>query len=176
MKLAEKIHQTLIDVPDFPKPGILFKDITPIFRDPRLSKEIVQTSASQLKEMGVDVIVGLESRGFPLGLAIAVELEIPFVMIRKKGKLPRPAFQVSYDLEYGQATMELQKGDIQPGQKVYIHDDLLATGGTAHAAGQLVTLAGGKIAGFGFIVSLDILKGSEKLQTFGAPVHTFAAI
>jgi adenine phosphoribosyltransferase len=176
MKLTEKIHQTLIDVPDFPKPGILFKDITPIFRDPNLSKEIVHASASQLKEMGVDVIVGLESRGFPLGLAIAVELEIPFVMIRKKGKLPRPAFQVSYDLEYGQATMELQKGDIQPEQKVYIHDDLLATGGTAHAAGQLVQMAGGKVVGFGFIITLDTLKGKEKLEVFGAPVHTFAAI
>jgi len=176
MKLTEKINQTLIDVPDFPKPGILFKDITPIFKDPILSKEIVQASASQLKEMGVEVIVGLESRGFPLGLAIALELAIPFVMIRKKGKLPRPAFQVSYDLEYGQATMELQKGDIQPGQNVYIHDDLLATGGTAHAAGQLVQMAGGQIAGFGFIITLDALNGKEKLEAYGAPIHTFAAI
>jgi adenine phosphoribosyltransferase len=120
--------------------------------------------------------VGLESRGFPLGLAIALEMNIPFVMIRKKGKLPRPTHQVSYDLEYGQATVELQKDDLLPGQKVFIHDDLLATGGTAFAAAQLVEMAQGKVAGFGFIIALEFLKGREKLSTFGAPIHTFAAI
>lgn len=176
MSLEEKINQTLIDVPDFPKPGILFKDITPLFKDPILIKEMIFASVAQLQALDIDVIVGLESRGFPLGLAIALEMNIPFVMIRKKGKLPRPTHQVSYDLEYGQATVELQKDDLLPGQKVFIHDDLLATGGTAFAAAQLVEMAQGKVAGFGFIIALEFLKGREKLSTFGAPIHTFAAI
>lgn len=109
MSLEEKINQTLIDVPDFPKPGILFKDITPLFKDPVLIKEMISASVAKMQALDVDVIVGLESRGFPLGLAIALEMNIPFVMIRKKGKLPRPTHQVSYDLEYGQATVELRK-------------------------------------------------------------------
>jgi adenine phosphoribosyltransferase len=176
MNLEERINQTLIDVPDFPKPGILFKDITPLFKDPHLIKDMIVSTHTLLSPLKVDVIVGLESRGFPLGCSIAMELKIPFVMVRKKGKLPRATYQISYDLEYGQATIELQKDDIIPGQRVYIHDDLLATGGTAAAAAQLIEMAGGVVVGFGFILTLDFLNGREKLSRFNAPIHTFAAI
>jgi adenine phosphoribosyltransferase len=176
MNLEEKIHQTLIDVPDFPRPGILFKDITPLFQNPSLVREMVATAKVQLLPLQVDVVVGLESRGFPLGCALAMEMNLPFVMIRKKGKLPRPTLQYHYDLEYGQATVEIQKEDIKAGQRVFIHDDLLATGGTAAAAAALIQEAGGIVAGFGFIVTLDFLTGKEKLNSFGVPVHTFARV
>jgi adenine phosphoribosyltransferase len=176
MNLTDRIHHTLIDVPDFPKPGILFKDITPLFKDPQLIRDMIATSHEWLSPLRVDIIVGLESRGFPLGCSIAMDMNIPFVMIRKKGKLPRATHQISYDLEYGQATVELQKEDILPGQRVYIHDDLLATGGTAAAAAQLIQMAGGIVVGFGFILTLDFLNGKEKLSQFNAPIHTFAAV
>ena len=176
MNLKDRINQTLIDVPDFPKPGILFKDITPLFKDPQLIRDMIASANELLTPLKVDVIVGLESRGFPLGCSIAMGMNIPFVMVRKKGKLPRATYQVSYDLEYGQATVELQKDDILPGQRVYIHDDLLATGGTAAAAAKLIEMAGGTVVGFGFILTLDFLNGKEKLNQFNAPIHTFATI
>jgi adenine phosphoribosyltransferase len=176
MKLSDQLSAALIDVPDFPKPGILFKDITPIFRDIELSKKIIASATELIAATQADVIVGLESRGFPMGFAIALAMNKPFVMIRKKGKLPRPCYQVSYDLEYGQATMELQKADLQPGQKVYIHDDLLATGGTAAAAAKLIQEAGATLVGFGFLMDIQGLNGQENLTHFGVPIHTFVTL
>jgi adenine phosphoribosyltransferase len=176
MTLAERIEQTLITIPHFPRPGILFKDVTPLFQHPELYHDIIQAAAELIKPLNVQAIAGMESRGFPLGFAIAAQLNLPFVFIRKQGKLPRPTFQVEYDLEYGTAVMELQQNDIQPHQRVYIHDDLLATGGTALAAAKLVEVAGGQVVGFGFIVTLDSLNGQEKIKPFGVPIHTFASL
>ncbi len=176
MNLQEEIKKTVIDVPDFPKPGIIFKDITPIFAHPDLSRALIDHAVSLITPLNVDVIVGLESRGFPLGFAIALAMNKPFVMIRKKGKLPRPTHQVTYDLEYGSAAMEIQIGDIQPGQRVYIHDDLLATGGTAKAAAQLIEMSGGVLAGMGFLMELAFLNGKENLTLYQVPLHTFAQL
>ncbi len=176
MNLQEEIKKTVIDVPNFPKPGIIFKDITPIFANPELSKALIDHAVSLIKPLEVDVIVGLESRGFPLGFAIALAMNKPFVMIRKRGKLPRPTYQVSYDLEYGSAAMEIQIGDIQTGQRVYIHDDLLATGGTANAAAQLVQQSGGTLVGMGFLMELATLNGKENLTLYQVPLHTFAQL
>ena len=176
MSLSNQIKNILIDVPDFPKPGILFKDITPIFKDSSLSKALIEEAATLIQGTGAEVVVGLESRGFPMGFAIALRLNLPFVMIRKRGKLPRSTHQVQYNLEYGQAAMELQIGDIMPHQKVYIHDDLLATGGTAAAAGELVQLAQAELVGFGFLMDLEGLKGKENLMRFNVPVHTFVTL
>ncbi len=176
MNLQEEIKKTIIDVPDFPKPGIIFKDVTPIFANPELSRSLITHAVSIIEPLQVDIIVGLESRGFPLGFAIALAMDIPFVMIRKRGKLPRPTHHVSYDLEYGTAEMEIQIGDIQPGQRVYIHDDLLATGGTANAAAQLVQKSGGILVGMGFLMELAFLNGKENLKLYGVPLHTFAQL
>jgi len=176
MNLQEEIKKTVIDVPDFPKPGIIFKDVTPIFANPELSRALITHAVSIIEPLQVDIIVGLESRGFPLGFAIALSMDIPFVMIRKKGKLPRPTHRISYDLEYGTAEMEIQIGDIQPGQRVYIHDDLLATGGTANAAAQLVQKSGGVLVGMGFLMELAFLNGKENLNLYGVPLHTFAQL
>ncbi len=176
MNLQEEIKKTVIDVPNFPKPGIIFKDITPIFAHPELSRALIDHAVSLIEPLQVDVIVGLESRGFPLGFAIALAMNKPFVMIRKRGKLPRPTHQVSYDLEYGSAAMEIQIGDIKPGQRVYVHDDLLATGGTANAAAQLVQQSGGVLVGMGFLMELAFLNGKENLMMYQVPLHTFAQL
>ncbi|MEY3598598.1 MAG: hypothetical protein RL521_1020 [Bacteroidota bacterium] len=176
MNLSEQIKKVLIDVPDFPKPGILFKDITPLFKDCHLSKALIAEAAELIKSTNAEVIVGLESRGFPMGFALALALDLPFVMIRKKGKLPRPTHQVHYALEYGEAAMELQIGDIAPHQKVYIHDDLLATGGTAEAAAELIQQAQAELVGFGFLMDLQGLNGKEKLMSFSVPIHTFVTL
>ncbi len=176
MNLSDQIKNILIDVPDFPKPGILFKDITPLFKDIQLSKALIEEASKLVKSSGAEVIVGLESRGFPMGFALALALNLPFVMIRKKGKLPRPTHQVQYELEYGHASMELQIGDIAPHQKVYIHDDLLATGGTAEAAAQLIEQASAQLVGFGFLMDLQGLNGKEKLTRFSVPIHTFVTL
>lgn len=176
MNLAEEIKKTIIDVPNFPKEGIIFKDVTPIFANPKLSKALIEHAVALITPLNVDVIVGLESRGFPMGFAIALAMNKPFVMIRKRGKLPRKTHQVAYDLEYGQAVMEIQIGDIQPGQRVYIHDDLLATGGTAKAAVNLVQQCRGIVSGMGFLMELAFLNGKENLMLYDVPVHTFAEL
>ncbi len=166
MTLTEKIKQTVRNVPDFPKPGINFKDIAPVVENPSLSKEIVQEFANQLREKNIDAIVGVESRGFIYGMPLALELNVPFVLVRKVGKLPFDTIQHSYELEYGSATVEMHVDSIKPNWNVFVHDDLLATGGTAIAAAELVKKQGGNIAGFGFIIELSFLKGKEKLSDF----------
>ncbi len=166
MKLSEKIKNTVRNVPDFPKAGINFKDIAPVVENPSLSKEIVQEFANQLREKNIDAIVGVESRGFIYGMPLALELNVPFVLVRKVGKLPFDTIQHSYELEYGSATVEMHVDSIKPNWNVFVHDDLLATGGTAIAAAELVKKQGGNIAGFGFIIELSFLKGKEKLSDF----------
>ncbi len=170
--IAEKIKHVIRDVHDFPKPGIVFKDITPILKDALLCKEIVATLLTQLKDVQVDVIAGIESRGFLFGLSLANELGVPFVPIRKKGKLPYKTIQQSYDLEYGSATLEVHEDAFIPGQKVLIHDDLLATGGTVVAASSLVQKLNAEVIAYSFIINLDFLNGKKRLSNFSKQVFS----
>lgn len=172
--VADKIKQIIRDVPDFPKPGIIFKDITPILKSPELCNEIAATLAAQLKDIKVDVVAGIESRGFLFGLALAQQLNVPFVPIRKAGKLPYKTVQQSYDLEYGSATLEVHEDAFDAGQKVLIHDDLLATGGTVVAASALVQKLGASVAGYSFLINLDFLNGKDRLKTYSQHIFSLA--
>jgi adenine phosphoribosyltransferase len=157
------------DVPDFPKPGILFKDIAPVLQSAAAVQQAVDLLAADAKAKGADVIVGIESRGFIFGVPVALELGVPFTMARKLGKLPYDRITEEYALEYGTNTVEMHTDSINPGQKAYIVDDLLATGGTAAAATRLVERLGGSVAGFGFLVELTFLEGRQSL--LGYPIH-----
>jgi adenine phosphoribosyltransferase len=172
MTLTEKLQLELIDVNDFPYPGILFKDITPLFLKPFLVQELAEDVARQFNGK-VDAVCGLESRGFLLGMPIAIALGVPFVLIRKAGKLPRDVYRVSYELEYGSAAIEMHRDAIAKGARILIHDDVLATGGTAAAAADLVNMTGAQLCGFHFIVEIESLHGRERLQRFTESVHSF---
>ena len=171
IELIEKLEKTIQNIPDFPLEGIQFKDITPIFLDPKLYEEVIADLAKFSKGK-VDVVCGIESRGYLFGIAIAVALEVPFVLIRKKGKLPPPFVSEKYDLEYGTAEIEMKTGQLKPGQRVLIHDDLLATGGTTEAAAKLVEKQGAKATQFSFLIGLKDLKGEKKLEQFNAEVYS----
>lgn len=164
MTLDEKLKMVIRDVPDFPKPGILFKDISTIMLDPSLSKEVLIHLKELYNDSPIDAVAGIESRGFLFGYPLAMELGVPFILIRKQGKLPYKKKSHSYDLEYGSAIIEMHEDAVKPGQKVLIHDDLLATGGSADAAAELVKKCGGEIYGFHFLVALEFLNGNEKLE------------
>lgn len=164
--IEQKIKSTVRDVKDFPKEGIIFKDITPILKDQELCTEIIEAFVKQLKSIDFDVIAGIESRGFLFGLMLANRLNKPFIPIRKAGKLPYKTIQQSYDLEYGSAVIEMHEDAFKPGQKVLIHDDLLATGGTVEATSLLIQKLKGETAGFSFLISLDFLNGKERLKKF----------
>ncbi len=168
--LEQKIKDTIRDVKDFPKPGILFKDITPIFHNQELCNEIIDEFAKRFADEKIDAIVGVESRGFLFGFALANKLNIPFILVRKAGKLPFETISYEYKLEYGSAVIEMQVNEIQKNWKVIIHDDLLATGGTAEAASILVQMQGGFVAGFAFVLELDFLKGKEKLAKYSSNI------
>ena len=172
MTLEEKIKTVIRDVPDFPKPGILFKDITPIMQDPKLCQDIVTHVKNQIASLKIDGIAGIESRGFLLGLPIAMALNVPFILIRKKGKLPYKTVSHSYDLEYGSATVEMQLNDVKPGQRILVHDDLLATGGSASAAAELIKKQQGIVAGFNFLVELSFLNGNRALSNYSENIST----
>lgn len=164
--MQEKLQSIIRDVPDFPKPGILFKDITPIMMNPELSNEIVEHLALLYKDAGISAIAGIESRGFLFGYPLAMRLGIPFILIRKKGKLPYDKISCEYKLEYGSATIEIHTDAVKKGDRVLIHDDLLATGGSAEAAARLIQKAGGEVFGFDFLVELEFLKGRQKLESY----------
>ncbi len=168
--LISKLQKTIQNIPDFPSPGIQFKDITPIFLDPKLYEEVIADLA-QFSKGKIDAVCGIESRGYLFGIAIAVALEVPFILIRKKGKLPPPFVSEKYDLEYGSAEIEMRVGQLKPHQRVLIHDDLLATGGTTEAAARLVEKQGAHVAQFSFLIALKGLEGEKKLAKFNAPVH-----
>lgn len=172
--LQTKIKQTLRDVADFPKPGIIFKDITPVLKDASLCAEITDALALQLKDIKIDVVAGIESRGFLFGLALAQALKVPFVPIRKAGKLPYKTIQQAYELEYGSATLEVHEDAFTAGQHVLIHDDLLATGGTVVAASKLVHQLQANVAAYSFLISLDFLNGKQRLAQFSP--HTFSLV
>lgn len=162
MNLKDKI----VEIPDFPKKGILFRDISPLLRDAAALSLVVEEFTKIIHPNEVDVFVGIESRGFPLACALALRYNRGMIMIRKQGKLPGATHKISYNIEYGTATMEIQSDAIKKGQKVYICDDLLATGGTAKAAAKLVEKLGGKVSGFAFIIELTDLKGSKVIKDY----------
>jgi adenine phosphoribosyltransferase len=162
MNLEANIKAAIRDVADFPKPGIMFKDITPIFHNQTLCNQIVDGFVTIIGPKP-DAIVGIESRGFLFGLLLANKLGIPFVLIRKAGKLPYKTISHEYELEYGTAKIEMHVDSLKPNWNVLIHDDLLATGGTAEAAANLVKQQGANVCGFTFVVGLDFLNGKDKL-------------
>ena len=162
MNLEKEIADNIRDIPDFPKPGIVFKDITPVFYNQNLCSKIVDEFISKLDNKP-DAIVGIESRGFLFGFLIANKLGIPFVLVRKAGKLPYKTVSVEYDLEYGTSKIEMHEDALKKGWNVIIHDDLLATGGTADAAANLVKKLGANVSGFNFVIGLDFLNGENKL-------------
>jgi len=151
------------DIPDFPKPGILFKDITPLLQNPQAFKVIIDSFVAHYKNKTIDVIVGIESRGFLFGSVLAYVMGKSFAIMRKKGKLPYTTVSYTYKLEYGEDTIELHEDAIPKGAHVLIVDDLLATGGTAGAAAQLVKKMGGKVDGFAFVIELDFLSGRKAI-------------
>ncbi len=163
MTLQEKLIVAIRDVPDFPKPGILFKDISPIMLDAQLSNEVLENLYLSYRDQNIDAVAGIESRGFLFGYPLAMRLGIPFILIRKQGKLPYKKISHSYDLEYGSAVIEIHNDAVSEGQRILIHDDLLATGGSADAAAELIKKCGGEVAGFNFLVGLSFLKGENKL-------------
>ena len=165
MSIEQHIREIIRDVPDFPKPGIVFKDITPIFYDQKMCSQIADEVISRLTTIP-DAIVGVESRGFLFGFLIANKLNVPFVLARKPGKLPYKTVSFEYDLEYGRAKIEMHEDALQKNWNVLVHDDLLATGGTAAAAAQLINKLGANVIGFNFIVGLQFLKGEEKLKKY----------
>lgn len=174
MTLEEEIKLNIRDVPDFPKKGIMFKDITPIMMNAELSNKIVDYLVAIYVDKKIDVIAGIESRGFLFGYPLAMKLGIPFVLIRKKGKLPYDKISHEYSLEYGTSTIEMHTDAISKNQRVLIHDDLLATGGSAEAAALLIKQSGGAIAGFSFLVGLNFLNGKEKLLDFSHNIINLA--
>jgi adenine phosphoribosyltransferase len=168
--ISDKLDKAIREVHDFPKPGINFKDITTLLLNPELSTEIVDAFIERLKGKKIDAIVGVESRGFLFGFLLANKMKIPFVPIRKVGKLPGETLKFKYDLEYGSAEMEVHKSDVKEGWNVVVHDDLLATGGTACAASELIQQLGAKVAAFAFVISLDYLKDNEKLEKYSKEI------
>lgn len=164
--LAESLIR---DVPDFPKKGILFKDIAPVLQSAAALQQSVDLLTADARSKGAEVIVGIESRGFVFGVPVALALGLPFSMARKLGKLPYDRITEEYALEYGTNTVEMHIDAINPGQRAYVVDDLLATGGTAAAAARLIERLNGSVCGFGFLVELTFLNGRENL--LGYPVH-----
>ncbi len=155
------LEKIIKNIPDYPKPGINFKDITPLMADGEAYHYITDVIAKYAQEVGADVIVGPEARGFITGCPVATQLKMGFVPVRKPGKLPREVISVDYDLEYGQDTLTMHKGDLKPGQKVLIVDDLLATGGTMSATIKLCEQSGAKVVGLAFIIEILELNGRE---------------
>jgi len=161
---VQKIYQAIRDVPDFPKPGIMFKDITPLLLDPGRFRRALELMAAPFGESKVQRVVSIESRGFLLGAPIALLLEAGLVPIRKPGKLPAARGRVEYTLEYGTDALEMHRDAVGQGDRVLIVDDVLATGGTAEAAAKLVRAHGAQVVGFTFLIELDFLKGRERLR------------
>ncbi len=164
MQVSKEIRAAIRDVPDYPKPGIIFRDITPVLSNPELSASIVKAMAALYRDRAVDVVAGIEARGFIFGSMLAHELGCSFVPIRKAGKLPFRTRRERYDLEYGSAEIEVHIDAFPDGSRVIIHDDLLATGGTACAAGELVRSAGASIVAFSFLINLSFLDGAVNIE------------
>jgi adenine phosphoribosyltransferase len=162
----DRLKAHIRDIPDFPKPGIVFKDITPILSDGQLFRLAVTIFAERYQRKSVEKIVAIDARGFIFGGALAHYLGIGLAVVRKKGKLPYESHEAEYELEYGQGVLEIHTDAVKPGQRVVIIDDLLATGGTAEAAAKLVAKCGGEIVELAFLVEISVLKGRERLAKY----------
>ncbi len=161
---ALALREFIRDVPDFPKPGILFRDITPLLEDPGAFREAVEALAAPFRDETVDKVLGIESRGFILGAPVALELAAGFVPVRKKGKLPHETLAVRYELEYGTDEVEMHADGVRRGERVLVVDDLIATGGTAAASVRLARAAGGEVVGCSFLIELSELRGLDRLD------------
>lgn len=168
---SDRIANAVRDVPDFPKPGIVFKDITPLLSDGALFKEAIELFLTACEPLRPDKIVGIDARGFLFGAAVAYQMGIGFVPVRKKGKLPYETKEASYTLEYGEATVEMHVDAIAPGERIVLVDDLLATGGTSAAAAKLISQAGGELVEVQFLIELAFLSGRKHLEP--VPVKAF---
>jgi adenine phosphoribosyltransferase len=174
-ELESRIRKVIRNVPDFPKEGIMFRDITPVLMEPELCRQMVARMAEMVSGTKIDKIAGIESRGFLFGFLLAQYMNKPFVLVRKRGKLPAETIRYAYALEYGNAEIEMHTDAVMPGNNVLIHDDLLATGGTAAASANLVKSAGGIVAGFTFLIELSELKGVESLNSYSRNIHKLVA-
>ncbi len=173
MRLEDRLRSRIREIPDFPRKGISFKDIMPVFKDVELLDDTMEEFRSRLSHHAIDAVCGIESRGFLLGILIAHALKVPFVPIRKEGKLPGDTIAFAYSLEYGKAVIEMQKDALEKGMQVLIHDDLLATGGTAAAAASLVEMQGARVSAFAFLVELLFLEGRKTLHHYTNDIITF---
>jgi adenine phosphoribosyltransferase len=170
-ELAERTRRTVRVIPDHPKPGIDFKDITPVLESPGLTRDILERFKAEAERMDANAIIGVESRGFLFGMALAIEMDVPFVTVRKKGKLPAETVSHRYDLEYGSEEIEMHEDSMGAGTRALVHDDLLATGGTAAAAAELVRKQGGSVAGFAFLIELSYLDGYERIRPYSENIY-----
>jgi adenine phosphoribosyltransferase len=168
------LHSLIHNCPDFPRQGILFRDINPVFRSNEALNYISEKFYCRFRKLKIDYIGGIESRGFIIATALALKFGKGMIMIRKAGKLPGKTIKKSYDIEYGSAVMEIQKDAVNHDQRILIADDLIATGGTAIAAARLVEESGGKVAGFAIVIELTALNGANKLRKMGYDVYTLA--
>ena len=164
--MSKKLEDYVLSIPDFPEPGIIFRDITTVIQSPDGLKLAIDGLVGLVKDLDFDLVVGLESRGFIFGVPVAYVLGRGFVPVRKKGKLPRETVGMKYDLEYGQAEIEIHRDAVKPGQKVVIVDDLIATGGSAEAAAKLVEALGGEVVKMAFVIELGGLNGRKKLDKY----------
>ena len=157
----------ITDIPDYPEPGVVFKDITPLFANANAMRQTVLVIADHFRDAGITKVVGPEARGFMIGVPVAMELGAGFIPARKPGKLPRETYSVSYELEYGSDTLEIHRDAIEPGDRILIVDDLIATGGTAAATGKLIQEVGGELVGYACILELTFLNPRDVLATSG---------
>ncbi len=172
--IQQKIKGNIRVIEDFPKPGISFKDITPLLSDPALCRQILYEFTEALAAYTFDVVAGIESRGFLFSMMLASQLNLPFVPIRKKGKLPWHTVEQEYELEYGTECIQIHSDAIKPGDRVLIHDDLLATGGTAVAASKLIQRMGARVEAVAVLISLDFLPGRENLLPYTSNIISLA--
>jgi adenine phosphoribosyltransferase len=165
-EVAERVRQRLRDYPDFPRPGILFRDVMPLFQDHVLFSDVIEVLSDHATAVGAEKIAGIESRGFLFGVPVGLRLRVPFIAVRKKGKLPGDTIAAEYELEYGNSHLELQADAVRPGERVLIIDDLLATGGTAAATASLIEELGGTVAALQVLVELAALPGREAVNSY----------
>lgn len=174
MTIEQKVKDAIRDIPDFPKKGIIFKDITPILQNPQLCTEIIEDIKEKVKDLNIQGVAGIESRGFLIGVPLAIALNVPFILIRKKGKLPYETVSYKYDLEYGSAEIEMHTDAVSKCQNILLHDDLLATGGSASAAAELIQMQGANVTAINFLVELSFLKGREVIEKYSKNITNLA--
>jgi len=174
MTTEQKVKDAIRDIPNFPKEGIVFKDITPILQNPKLCTEIVEDIKEKVKGLNIQGVAGIESRGFLIGVPLAIALNVPFILIRKKGKLPYETVSYKYDLEYGSAEIEMHTDAVVKGQNILLHDDLLATGGSASAAAELIQMQGANVTAINFLVELSFLNGRGMIEKYSKNITNLA--